>query len=122
MWTGRILTWNFPKLRLCSGVRSVTPRGGGSADFRFSIATCLHAQTPIRNHQLTSGNQETHPLLRGAADHSSDSCTRRAKSNTMRGHDKGYHAGKSQFALRAHCGRDARGPSKSLDDIQLLLD
>ena len=27
-----------------------------------------------------------------------------------------------KFALRAHCGRDTRGPSKSLEDTELLLD
>ena len=32
------------------------------------------------------------------------------------GSSKGsHHIGKTLFALQAHCGRDARGPSKSLD-------
>jgi hypothetical protein len=40
---------------------------------RFSIADCrlpigFYRQTPIRNRQLTIGNQETHPLPRGGTD------------------------------------------------------
>ena len=38
------------------------------------------------------------------------------RASRPQGSSKGsHHIGKTLFALRAHCGRDARGPSKSLD-------
>src|SRR4030095_4492418 len=57
---------------LPSVMRSVPPRGSGWV-FGFSICDCrlpisFYRQTPIRNRQLTIGNQETHPLPRGGTD------------------------------------------------------
>jgi hypothetical protein len=60
-------------------MRSVPPRGSGWVfgfsifDFRFSIfdlrlSIGFYRQTPIRNRQLTIGNQETHSLPRGGTD------------------------------------------------------